>query len=594
MTDPSNWRSHYSRLLKCWSLIKTSDLIKEKAYEELKSFTADQKAINRLKLLQNKNELNPIYEQTINLWHKSINENAKIGNYQAAAECLESLADISLKYGSRNEKRESLSSLIKASDYYTKASQPKQAVLALKRALNIIELSPKNDLTVVADKYRDCVQLYRELDLNNLADISQQICQSVDKQHDNNYSNFPMSADLMRSWSPSTTTYTVTTNNSDDDNDMDNSNGQTLGEQIENKEWVQKQIRLLQEECDQLNKLSSNYDNNTNSCNDLIDNYLFSTMTTNTTTANGIEDYDYYNKSTMNINEKTIDNQKNFTDNNNYNNNNEKKQKLRKNVKQLLKKFKSSPTDNRIDDNILPQTSESSPVGVEKTTTTTATVKKRKRRLKPKELSEESPEKRLIKLSKLQITHHFRIDDKHPAERLVCQLCEESILCYRWSIVTDHLKGRKHNQLVDKQLIVSTNSLSAGAIDNVQPVMQLNDTYGQTVNVTQLRHTRSTVSQPMTTTQIIPVPNTIMSETIQTTTGHVLCQLSPIQSLDSYLSLPLSTGKLVNDYDSQALLVYPCDDIDADDEVNGHQKTYKSLDTPPLMDMAYAPSYQRL
>ncbi len=43
------WRTDYSSLLKCWSLIKTSELIKEIAYKQLKQFRANNKAIHRLK-----------------------------------------------------------------------------------------------------------------------------------------------------------------------------------------------------------------------------------------------------------------------------------------------------------------------------------------------------------------------------------------------------------------------------------------------------------------------------------------------------------------------------------------------------------------
>jgi hypothetical protein len=42
------WRTDYSRLLKCWALIKTSELMKVRAYEELKSFKADDRAVQHV------------------------------------------------------------------------------------------------------------------------------------------------------------------------------------------------------------------------------------------------------------------------------------------------------------------------------------------------------------------------------------------------------------------------------------------------------------------------------------------------------------------------------------------------------------------
>jgi len=70
----------------------------------------------------------------------------------------------------------------------------------------------------------------------------------------------------------------------------------------------------------------------------------------------------------------------------------------------------------------------------------------RKRKLEPKENSEELPEKRLIKLQKLNLKHNFIIDPKIPLKKLFCITCEESILSYRWSIITDHLKSQKHKE----------------------------------------------------------------------------------------------------------------------------------------------------
>ena len=88
---------------------------------------------------------------------------------------------------------------------------------------------------------------------------------------------------------------------------------------------------------------------------------------------------------------------------------------------------------------------------------------KRKRRLKPKEESEESPYKRLMKLTKENIAHTFVVDPRNPLKRLKCLLCKDSVLCYRWSTVTDHLDTKKHNHLKEraftKMLIEDTEHL---------------------------------------------------------------------------------------------------------------------------------------
>jgi hypothetical protein len=104
--------------------------------------------------------------------------------------------------------------------------------------------------------------------------------------------------------------------------------------------------------------------------------------------------------------------------------------------------------------------------------------KVRKRKLKPKENSEELPEKRLIKLKKLQLNHNFIIDETMPLKRLFCTVCEESIYSYRWSIVTDHLKSQKHkesaNNLRNQQL---TNEKMCQTIHNNDsiPVVIISD-----------------------------------------------------------------------------------------------------------------------
>ncbi len=52
--EPKKWRTDYSLLLKCWSMLKTSELLTQTARNELKSFTAEEKAINRLKTFTEK------------------------------------------------------------------------------------------------------------------------------------------------------------------------------------------------------------------------------------------------------------------------------------------------------------------------------------------------------------------------------------------------------------------------------------------------------------------------------------------------------------------------------------------------------------
>jgi len=100
----------------------------------------------------------------------------------AAAECMENLADIQFKWGDNYDKRESLASLLRAAKYYKKACQPKRALIVLKRVITILELSPKNDKSVIVDKYEDCIQLYRSLDLNHLANVCHKICKSLDEE----------------------------------------------------------------------------------------------------------------------------------------------------------------------------------------------------------------------------------------------------------------------------------------------------------------------------------------------------------------------------------------------------------------------------
>ncbi|CAG2111177.1 unnamed protein product [Medioppia subpectinata] len=246
------WRTDLSHLFKCWSLIKTSELIKDKAYEELKTFSADRRAIERLNQTIKRNDLKTSFDQTISLWNKAIDQYLNQRNFFAAAECMESLAEIEFKFGDKHAKRVSLSTLLKASKYFKKASQPKRALIVLKRVLTILELSPKNDISIIADRYEDCVQLYLSLDLPHLANVSQKMHQFLDPQKAEKASFCSLDKCKLESYDlpmPSrvSTPSTVRTNNSDDEDSYDNQcfGEQTIEHQIEDKEWVQQQIRLL-------------------------------------------------------------------------------------------------------------------------------------------------------------------------------------------------------------------------------------------------------------------------------------------------------------------------------------------------------------
>ncbi|CAG2175093.1 unnamed protein product [Oppiella nova] len=386
-------------------------------------------------------------------------------NY-TAAECMENLADIQFKWGDNYDKRESLASLLRASKYYKKACQPKRALIVLKRVITILELSPKNDKSVIVDKYEDCIQLYRSLDLNHLANVCHKICKSLDEEKTDFCTLNICKLESYELSMPSrvSTPSTVVTNYSDDE-DSDNNDwfgGKTVKESIESKEWVQQQIRLL----DQSNTCADRpHKDNREDSQQICDDET---------------QVDQYMSQNLKSNSKLKSNQT-----------------LRKNLRQLFAETNDERIASKKAKLLIKPESElfSTPITTEITAIPVATPTplraptptpiaesngeqqtkaKRKRRLKPKELSEESPEKRLIKLRKLDIENQFCIDPKAPTERLLCTLCDESILCYRWSIVTDHLKGRKHNdfaakerlKLQHKDLPFNSNMVSTSALSD--------------------------------------------------------------------------------------------------------------------------------
>ena len=99
----------------------------------------------------------------------------------------------------------------------------------------------------------------------------------------------------------------------------------------------------------------------------------------------------------------------------------------------------------------------------------------RKRRLKSKEKSEELPENRLLKLNRQKFEHNFIVDERNPLKRLFCTLCNDSVLSYRWSIITDHLKTRKHMYLSEK---MATESF----ITSLEAISHKNDNYDKNIN----------------------------------------------------------------------------------------------------------------
>ena len=100
--------------------------------------------------------------------------------FLAAAECLESLSDIQMNYGSDEQKMESLQTLMRAFKYYKKGLDSKRAIIAAKKALTIFELSSHRDVKTIGKKYEECGQLYEALDLHYLAKLNHKIADYFD------------------------------------------------------------------------------------------------------------------------------------------------------------------------------------------------------------------------------------------------------------------------------------------------------------------------------------------------------------------------------------------------------------------------------
>ena len=73
---------------------------------------------------------------------------------------------------------------------------------------------------------------------------------------------------------------------------------------------------------------------------------------------------------------------------------------------------------------------------------------KKPRKKKSPEESALTPQKRLNKLDEQMIEHYFIIDPFNPDTKLLCVQCDESIQCYRWTTVTDHLDSKRHTRKV--------------------------------------------------------------------------------------------------------------------------------------------------
>lgn len=156
---------------------------------------------------------------------------------------------------------------------------------------------------------------------------------------------------------------------------------------------------------------------------------------------------------------------------------------LRKRAKKVIKHVSVSGSSKLNSTTIQKSNSESNP------SINTNKIKTRKRKLKPKEISEELPEKRLIKLKKSKIIHYFIVDTKMPLKRLFCTVCEESIYSYRWSIITDHLNSKKHreslnnieDQLLTDAFMCTTNNNNSS--DTGLPVLSVLPVNADNVNV---------------------------------------------------------------------------------------------------------------
>jgi hypothetical protein len=88
---------------------------------------------------------------------------------------LESLAEIELKYGKGDKKRDSaIYKLKRASTYYRRSFENERAIIALRKALIIAELNrnPKEfNLNFIETGYEECSHLYESIEFHHLAKI---------------------------------------------------------------------------------------------------------------------------------------------------------------------------------------------------------------------------------------------------------------------------------------------------------------------------------------------------------------------------------------------------------------------------------------
>jgi hypothetical protein len=89
---------------------------------------------------------------------------------------LESLAEIELKYGKGDKKRDfsAIYRLKRASTYYRRSSDYKRAIIALRKAIIIAELNRNPNefnLNFIETSYEECSHLYESIELHHLAKI---------------------------------------------------------------------------------------------------------------------------------------------------------------------------------------------------------------------------------------------------------------------------------------------------------------------------------------------------------------------------------------------------------------------------------------
>lgn len=444
-------RTDYSSLLKCWSIIKSSELIIEKGYQELKRFKANinDKAIHRListlESHSQRNEYKSSFDQTIILWNKTIDQFIHQSNYFAAAECLENLAEIELKFGKEDNKKESINKLVKAAQYYSRSNEHNLSISAFKRAIIIAESTQRIDFNLIVKSYEHCSHLYEKLNLHHLAKINQKISKLFDREHKSFTFQQKMSENTSRASTPST----IPIVSEDEESlDFEKSVELNMNGEYESSSDSSNSNTSLKYDCNKKREMPFAVRNETACCSrtSLMSCVFNDSMKTTKHLKNKINSNKLLRQNLRHISNSS--NSMNFCDSYDSEDSNESafnkliKQSTHCVTKQLLNRNESQRNQNQ------------------NYVQSEQLLKSGKRKLKPKENSEELPEKRLIKLMREGLTHNFVIDMFCPLKKLLCTVCNESLLSYRWSIITDHLKSQKHKEFLDKKEPKNVNVLT--------------------------------------------------------------------------------------------------------------------------------------